>query len=674
MTTAIERFGEGIKAITIGKRKVQFANHGGGIYDSRGYGLGGAWGSHTPGATYDYAAAAGEILENRVVSVCVNAIAKALQDAPPFLEVRNGAKWEKVDTHPSIDLLNTPNGKYTSFHLWSSTAASEIARGEAYWRIETNRAGVPAELWWEDSRRFRVVGTPTDFIESYWFQSESGAQVRLDNDEVIHFRDLLDPVNPRRGRTPLQTGLRQIALDNGIASYSGSILRNSGVMSLLVSVKEMGAESAQKAPTPGQVEEFLQKVRQKLAGDGAGGIVGLNVPLSVDKMSYSPDEMAVEKLAAYAEASICALCGVHPMVVGLQSGEATKTYSNMGEALNDFWERRIVPTKNRHAEELRAQLLPLYPDLVNPDTGTVTDYRIAWDYSKVEPLQENEDEKHTRIRSDFASGGIDRYTFKVALNYEASEEDKGVYAKPPATQPGEEPDEPAIATKSASWNESAHPRAADGKFGHGATQTPQFRAWFGDSKVVDSSGHPQKNHEVQTPSVVYHGVGTITSPGDAWGMVFTPNREMASGGTGEPMAAFLSIKKPYSMTTVELHESADKADAIKRKLVAQGFDGLHVTHGDYEEWIAFSAPQVKSVEAKEFDGNDPNPFKSGDTLTMGNSIEDKGPEPLPDPHGVGFTPEQLDRLIETNTEAAVTLAFGTATDDVKELLTAKEGK
>lgn len=492
----LETIGAELKAAMGIKRKVQFANYGAGgaAYGGHfGPGLSSGWGGKSPGATYDYATAAGELWENRVVGVCVNAIAQALQDAPPFLEQRDGDKWAKVNEHPIIELLTVPNGYYGSPHLWSATAASEVTRGEAFWRIEKNRAGVPAELWWEEARRFQPIGNGQEFISGYRFQTETGAHMVLDNDEVIHFRYALDPYNPRHGRTPLQAGLRQIALDNGIASYSGSILRNSGVMSLLISAKDAAA-GAQIAPA--QIQEFVEKLKQRLFGEGAGGIAGLNLPLDVQKMSYSPDEMAVDKLTAYAEASICALCGVDPMVAGLSVGAEHRTYANMAEALNDFWERRIIPTKNRHSAELGAQLLPLFQ--LDPK-----DYRIAWDYSKVAPLQENGDETHARVREDFKAGVISLHDARTALGLEVDDSMKGVFYKPPAKE----------------------------------------------------------------------------APND-----------------------------------------------------------------------------------------------SDNTLPMNNTEKkstDEAPEPLPDPHGLAFTPEQLDRLIDTNTEAAVTLAFAGATGDVQELLTAK---
>jgi len=379
------------------------------------------FGGTSPGAGYDYRAAAGEPLHNSVVAACVNAIAQALQDAPPILEQRQGNEWAKVDSHPVIDLLNQPNDHYGAAHLWAATAGSEVTRGQAFWRLEFDRGGVPREIWWENADRMRPIGTAQKFIASYELKVEGdGKPIPLAPEQVIHFRHALNPHNPRVGWTPLYAGYRQLAGDNGAASYHGAILRNSGVLSLLISAKEAQVSGGQLGVSG--IEEFAHKLKAKLFGEGAGGIAATSIPVDIAKMSYSPDEMALDKLISYYEARICALVGVDPMVCGLGSGTQQKTYANMQEALNDFWERRIVPTKNRHSTELGIQLLPLF-DL------SPSDYRISWDYSKVAPLQENEDELHTRIREDYKAGVMDLMDARTVLNLDTTEEMRGHFAQ-----------------------------------------------------------------------------------------------------------------------------------------------------------------------------------------------------------------------------------------------------
>lgn len=95
--------------------------------------------------------------------------------------------------------------------------------------------------------------------------------------------------------------------------------------------------------------------------------------------------------------------------------------------------------------------------------------------------------------------------------------------------------------------EAAGPAGALGQSARDQTETPEFKRWFGKSKVVDENGKPL---------VVYHGTrnkfttfdySKIGDNGRAEGagFYFTNNEQVASG-YGEPLKVFLSIKKPLA--------------------------------------------------------------------------------------------------------------------------------
>ena len=147
------------------------------------------------------------------------------------------------------------------------------------------------------------------------------------------------------------------------------------------------------------------------------------------------------------------------------------------------------------------------------------------------------------------------------------------------------------------------------------TQTPEFKRWFGDSKVVDAEGRPL---------VVYHGTRSdvtvfkdsrgrslsaleklanrlgLTAKGDFF---FTVSPEFASqpgyGGTqgGNVMPVYLAIRNPL---TFRQSESRSLADAMKQAR-ADGHDGVRIV--DWREggspvadvFIAFRPEQIKSA-------------------------------------------------------------------------------
>jgi hypothetical protein len=67
------------------------------------------------------------------------------------------------------------------------------------------------------------------------------------------------------------------------------------------------------------------------------------------------------------------------------------------------------------------------------------------------------------------------------------------------------------------------------------TETKEFKAWFGDSKVVDKDGKPL---------VVYHGENTGAKRNDSGGIFFTDNKDIAKGYGDEVNHAYLKMESP----------------------------------------------------------------------------------------------------------------------------------
>jgi hypothetical protein len=157
------------------------------------------------------------------------------------------------------------------------------------------------------------------------------------------------------------------------------------------------------------------------------------------------------------------------------------------------------------------------------------------------------------------------------------------------------------------------------------TDAPAFRAWFGDSKVVDENGRPL---------VVYHGttadisafdparIGATTDDGDfGAGFYFTTDQGVASSYAGEQpgsnvVPVLLSLQNPLvveSMTEIDVpgfwgaREAGDNQRAAQA-IQAAGYDGVIETGGAYPQYVAFHPEQIKSATGNNgsFDPSDPN--------------------------------------------------------------------
>ncbi|MEC7753794.1 MAG: LPD38 domain-containing protein [Bacteroidota bacterium] len=167
--------------------------------------------------------------------------------------------------------------------------------------------------------------------------------------------------------------------------------------------------------------------------------------------------------------------------------------------------------------------------------------------------------------------------------------------------------------------------AASPKFNKSSqTDTPEFKKWFGNSKVVDENGEPL---------VVYHGsessFNVFNQGGNSWkgkadqipGMYFTDNRDGASFFALSDNAKylrpfFLSIQNPLEVKNKnqirELYNVQNLSEAFEE--IRKNYDGLIIQEGLYayggphKEIIAFEPTQIKLAKGNngQFDANNPD--------------------------------------------------------------------
>jgi len=156
-----------------------------------------------------------------------------------------------------------------------------------------------------------------------------------------------------------------------------------------------------------------------------------------------------------------------------------------------------------------------------------------------------------------------------------------------------------------------------------SANSPEFRRWFGDSRVVDETGSPR---------VVYHGTGAMFDTFEATGgtvlegVFFSSERDGAfdwglrragSESDVRVVPAYISLKNPADQDSVD-EAIADYRDEngeepspaqLTEYLQEQGYDGF-LDQSSFEnalEIVAFNPSQIKATENRgTFDPNDPN--------------------------------------------------------------------
>jgi hypothetical protein len=155
------------------------------------------------------------------------------------------------------------------------------------------------------------------------------------------------------------------------------------------------------------------------------------------------------------------------------------------------------------------------------------------------------------------------------------------------------------------------------------TETPAFKKWFGDSKVVDEKGEPL---------IVYHGTDSEFDIFDAEhiskssgnsgnygkGFYFAPSAALASRFGDKVIPAYVRLKNPYiydQQGRADSFNEAHDVEAFTKELLDRGHDGV-IVHSDLRdtdddfitEVVAFSPTQIKSAIGNRgtFDPNDAN--------------------------------------------------------------------
>lgn len=149
------------------------------------------------------------------------------------------------------------------------------------------------------------------------------------------------------------------------------------------------------------------------------------------------------------------------------------------------------------------------------------------------------------------------------------------------------------------------------------TETPEFRNWFGESKVVDEAG---------APLVVYHGTGgditqfKVSERGEFGGGIYlTPDTRGASDyamyrgqGPANVMPVFVSIKNPAGAAEASQVASWKGEENAQAELIRRGYDGvIDMRSGQI---VAFRPEQIKSAIGNRgtFDPNDPSILNKDD--------------------------------------------------------------
>ena len=349
-----------------------------------------------PRTAIDYEREVGDGTKSDIVMAGVHWLMGAFPEAPVTLNrLTSDGSPEPVLMHDFLSLLKRPNPYYSGEQLWMGIEMSYTVSGNAYAIIVSNNAGRPAQLWWVPHWMMEPEWDRegNEFLTHYVYSPPGHRPIRIEAEDVLHFRFGFDPQNPRKGLSPLRTVMRELFTDAEAANWTASFLRNGAVPSIMV----MPKENANILQNDDDLKATKADLLASFTGDRRGEPMAIGAPVDIAQFGYNPEQMDLASIRRIPETRAAAVLRLPPIVMGLLSGLEFATYANFREAERVAYRANLIPTYRNMAGTLHTQLLSRFEQNIDL-------FEVQFDTSQVEALQENADERAARWRGLWVDG------------------------------------------------------------------------------------------------------------------------------------------------------------------------------------------------------------------------------------------------------------------------------
>lgn len=336
-------------------------------------------------------------------------IQTAALEARPVVTSTDG---DVIEGHRLSDLLRRPNDAYGGSYLIEAAIFDLLVHGNAYILVVRDRNGAPRQLWWAPAENItpRWPQDGSAFVSHYDYIIGLGVREQLDPEDVIHVRMGVDPVDIRRGLSPLRSLLIEVWGDREAARLAASLLRNGGVPGLVLS-----PTSGDYDMTP-EAAEAAQRQLMQYASTGRGRPLVLTGPVRVEQFGFSPQQLDLSPLRNISEERVCAALGVPAAVVGFGAGlQQTKVGATMTELRRLAWHHGVAPVWRRILDAVE---MSLGPSVLRDGE------RLELDTSGVMALREDQDDIAQRVQRLVAAGIMTRADARRALGLPTEDADE----------------------------------------------------------------------------------------------------------------------------------------------------------------------------------------------------------------------------------------------------------
>lgn len=330
---------------------------------------------------------------NSAVTACLQLLGLSFSEATLKVCYYNDqGQKEDIPNHPLSLLLRRPNPFMSGDIVQQYIINAMHVSGNAYLLKQYNATGQLVALYPLMPDQVTPKGSAEELIQYYIYETE-GSKIKLDTNDVVHFKLGLDPTNHKKGLSPLKTVLREIYGDESAGQMATALLANMGVPSVMITPKD------EFGPTPEEAEQISKQYQQKVAGKNKGKPLVMSGAMNVERLAFSPKDLDIGLLRQVPEERISAVLGVPAILAGLGAGLKHATYSNARELREFFTENKLIPLWRMIGEEITQQIL------LKDYTDNAL-YEAEYDFSEVRALQTDQNDMYDRLNVGVQGGWI----------------------------------------------------------------------------------------------------------------------------------------------------------------------------------------------------------------------------------------------------------------------------
>ena len=367
-----------------------------GVYYGSGYQL---LNELTRPSSREYATVRVEL--SSALAVCLRTVTNAYPEAELCVERENkDGEDEREPTHPALMLVERPNPYFSGDKVLAFIVRQLMTTGNGYLVKRRGAYGRPTELWPVPSTMMRPVWPDSGevFISGYEITIDGKASF-LEERDVIHFRDDIDPDPPSYGRcglSPLPPILQDLYIDTAAADFTAAIMKNMGLPGAIISPKQL-PDGRDVSIGKERRDEFAAEWQRRFTGQGRGRVFFPSIPMDVYQLGFDPEKMSLKEIRQICESRVAGITRVPAIVAGFSVGLEQGTLANYGQAKEMFWDSCIIPRQRDIATTLTDQLLRV-------DYPKSEQLYFAYEHDHIKALQESETDKRERDRADYLAG------------------------------------------------------------------------------------------------------------------------------------------------------------------------------------------------------------------------------------------------------------------------------